>query len=400
MRAFTLLALLPAVAVASPFLKTRNGGLPFEKDGVSNANCERKDYNIQSDANRTQFDLAKLLPQTNQSRFTELFVQYVTNMTGFTSEYIIGQKEASHTFRISGVLCTPKRNADSSRAIQLLVHGIGFDGSYWNYQGDGVPEEDYSYVYQAAEQGISTFRYDRLGTGASQRPKDGYNVVQGATEVGILTSIARMLKDTTKIGGQKWDKTLLIGHSYGSAQSQALSHMTPDAVDGIILTGFTNNATGVPFYLTSTVYTQASMVFPDRFANIPEDWLVTATPFSSQINFNYPPTVTKASTKLQRATEQPVTQGSLFTIGTLAATADQFTGPVQVLTGLQDFIFTFDQPFVDGKSLAQITADQLYPKSSNATAFTPDLTGHAINVHTTAKAIYKEMLSFAKANKL
>lgn len=398
MRLFALLALLPALTTASHVLNARNP--PSETDSVSNANCQRKDYYVQSIANRTQFDLAKLLPQTNQSRITELFVQYVTNTTGFMSEYITGMKEETETFRISGILCRPKRNADSSRAIQLLVHGIGFDSFYWNFQGDGVAEQDYSYAYQAAAQGITTFRYDRLGTGFSQRPSDGYNTVQAATEVGILQSFAKMLKQTNKVGGQRWNKVLLIGHSYGSAQSQALSFLSPDLVDGLILTGFSTSMMGLPFYLLSTVYTMARMVFPQRFGNIPEDWLVTATPFSGQINFNYPPTVTPSANTLNRNTEQPVTQGSLFTIGTVGGVADGFTGPVQVLTGQQDFIFTFNNPFVNGTSLAQQAATMLYPNSRNATAYTPGVTGHGINFHTTAKGSYREMLSFARANNL
>lgn len=151
-----------------------------------------------------------------------------------------------------------------------------------------------------------------------------------------MQTFAQMLKNTNKIGGQKWDKTLLIGHSYGSAQSQALTSMDPSAVDGVILTGFTSNTTGTPFYLLSTVYTQANMVFPDRFEDIPEDWLVTATPYSAQQNFLHPSHVTSAAVTYNRAIEQPVTQGGLFTIGGLAAPAPQFKGPVLVLTGQKE----------------------------------------------------------------
>ncbi|UZJ52421.1 hypothetical protein CBS101457_001741 [Exobasidium rhododendri] len=399
MKVFAALAvLLPAAVLAGP-LNARSTPAN-EVDGVSNANCERKDYYVESVANRTQFNFETLLPQTNQSRYSELSVEFITNMSAFTSDYITGKAEKTHTFRISGVLCTPKENADSSRAIQLLLHGIGFDSFYWNYQGDGVPAEDYSYVYAAAAKGISTFRYDRIGTGASQMPQDGYNVIQGATEVGILKSVANMLKNTTKIGGKKWEKTLLIGHSYGSAQSQSLSQESPELIDGIILTGFSANSTGAPFYILSAIYTQASTVFPDRFGSVPQNYLVTGTPYSGQINFNYPATVIPASVKLQRSTEQPVTQGPLFTIGSLGAPAPGFTGPVQVLTGENDFIFFFDNPYENGVSLGQTAATTLYPNSKNATSFTPGRTGHAINVHTTAKKVYAEMLSFAKANNL
>lgn len=45
--------------------------------------------------------------------------------------------------------------------------------SYWDFS---VPE-DYSYVRAAADQGFTTFRYDRLGTGLSQKPVDAYKCV-------------------------------------------------------------------------------------------------------------------------------------------------------------------------------------------------------------------------------
>jgi pimeloyl-ACP methyl ester carboxylesterase len=402
MRVFfaAILSLLPALALATPSMLNTRGDLPDETCQTSNANCKRHTYTVTSKANRTVFNKEALYPQTNQSRITELFVEFVTNSTKFTSDYITGYKEVTQDFQISGILCTPKKNADSSRAIQLLVHGIGFDSSYWNYQGAGVPESHYSYVYQAAEQGITTFRYDRIGTGDSERPSDGVNQVQAATEVGVLMSMANKLKNTTEIGGKKWEKVLLIGHSYGSVQSQAVTHMNPAAVDGVILTGYSASTVGVPFYLTSTVYTMAKMVFPDRFGGIPSEWLVTGTPYSAQQNFLYPATVIPASVTLNRETEQPVTQGSLFTIGSVDAPAPGFTGPVQVVTGQEDFIFFFDQPYMNGVSLAQSAATTLYPNSKNATSYTPGKTGHGINVHTTALSIYKEMLSFAKTNGL
>ena len=62
---------------------------------------------------------------------------------------------------------------------------------YWDFAATG---EDYSYVSAAAQAGHTTFRYDRLGTGLSEKPADAYNIVQGATDVAILTEIAAMLK--------------------------------------------------------------------------------------------------------------------------------------------------------------------------------------------------------------
>ncbi|KDN52480.1 hypothetical protein K437DRAFT_220589, partial [Tilletiaria anomala UBC 951] len=277
------------------------------------------------------------------------------------------------------------------------LHLQGFDASYWNIQGPGVPEDQYSYVYAAAEQGISTFRYDRLGTGDSEKPIDGVNVVQGQTEVGILLSFLNSIKNSDVIGGQKWNKTLLVGHSYGSAQSNAASLSRPDLIDGLILTGFTTFQEGLGYYVLSANYEQASLIFPERLANATSNYLVTATPYSAQINFNVPAYVTNDAVALVRSTEQPVTQGAFFTLGSLVGPSN-FTGPVQVLTSDNDFVFTFRSS--NATNIVAETATSLYPQSKNATFYVPKGPGHGLNYHVQAPQIYQEMLSFASANDL
>lgn len=171
---------------------------------VSNAMCTSTYYQVPVQTNITNFAVNVLLPTKNQSRITQIFVQAALD-TSSLSAAVLGTKGLLETFRIYGTFCQPTthhRNT-SAHALQILVHGIGFDSSYWDFKGAGVPEEDYSYVYQAANLGISTFRFDRLGTGLSERPDDGINVVQAATEVAILTHFAQLAKSTKQIGGQK-----------------------------------------------------------------------------------------------------------------------------------------------------------------------------------------------------
>lgn len=120
--------------------------------------------------------------------------------------------------------------------------------------------ENYSYVRAAADAGFTTFRYDRLGTGLSEKPQDAYkyatscfilrhvlqlklllsSVVQAATDLAILTEIAQMLRGG-QIGGQAYSNILGVGHSYGSTQLQALTATAPTAVDSVILQGFSTN---------------------------------------------------------------------------------------------------------------------------------------------------------------
>ena len=90
----------------------------------------------------------------------------------FTETYQGGFQPVFNTFSLSGTLCTPKTGGVNSSYIQLLVHGVGFDSSYWDFSPDG--SDDYSYVSAAAGAGYTTFRYDRLGTGLSDHPQDAY----------------------------------------------------------------------------------------------------------------------------------------------------------------------------------------------------------------------------------
>lgn len=95
-------------------------------------------------------------------------------MSNFTEMYESpAEQNATNTYSLSGTLCTPKSGAKNSSHVQYLIHGVGFDSSYWDFAA--APE--YSYVRAAADAGYTTFRFDRLGTGLSQKPSDAYKYV-------------------------------------------------------------------------------------------------------------------------------------------------------------------------------------------------------------------------------
>jgi hypothetical protein len=213
-------------AVASP-LQARNNGGPKGYPicgydctskaaiGPDNAECSRETYQISVSPDISLF--TNVESNANETVLTALLFEFVTSLpsySNFTETYLNGgvKKSISKTFNISGTLCKPyDLEGKSDSAIQLLVHGIGFDSSYWNFQGEGV-DPSYAYVRQAAEQGYTTFRYDRLGTGLSEHPGDAYNVVQGATDLAILEKIASGLRDGS-LTGKAYRKIAGVGHS-------------------------------------------------------------------------------------------------------------------------------------------------------------------------------------------
>lgn len=76
------------------------------------------------------------------------------------------------------------------------------------------------------------------------------------------------------------------------------------------------------------------MVAPDRFSssNFSNGYLITATPYTNQLNFAFWPYYTTEAINLARATEQPVTQGVLFTFGSFPGPAKAYNGSVHVVS--------------------------------------------------------------------
>lgn len=66
---------------------------------------------------------------------------------------------------ISGTLCLPTA-ALGTQKIDVLVHGITYDRTYW----DSPFSSSYSYVDRTLQQGRATFALDRIGSGKSSRP--------------------------------------------------------------------------------------------------------------------------------------------------------------------------------------------------------------------------------------
>ena len=104
-------------------------------------------------------------------------------MSNFTEMHENSQKQdVTNTYSLSGTLCAPKNGAKNPTHVQYLIHGVGFDSSYWDFAA--APE--YSYVRAAAEAGYTTFRYDRLGTGLSEKPADAYKCVSPFTLASLV----------------------------------------------------------------------------------------------------------------------------------------------------------------------------------------------------------------------
>lgn len=93
-----------------------------------------------------------------------------------------------------------------------------------------------------------------------------------------------------------------------------------------------------------------------------------------QLNFVWSPSVTPAAAERVRATEQPVTQGVLFTAGSLIGPAPEYRGSVLVVTPDRDWPVCGLNCFTGApqgfESIPEAVV-QLYPAAKSFAAYVP-----------------------------
>ncbi|KAF7977400.1 hypothetical protein HWV62_4029 [Athelia sp. TMB] len=382
-------------------------GYNTSRVGPSNANCERQTYHISTSANNTAF-VSALSKSTNETVREQSFVDFIMSQmslsSNFSEAYLASPatKLVAGTYSISGTLCTPKSGAHNASQVQMLIHGVAWDSSYWDFVvGDN---DTYSYVRASADAGISTFAFDRLGNGLSEKPADPFGVLQAPTELAIVQELGRMLRNGS-IGskGQKFDQVVGVGHSYGAILVQAVTATAPDLFDAVILQGFSANGTALPISLAGLAFTTATTVFPDRFSptELPEGYMASSNPYAYQFAFFHYPGFTADVAARVFETSQPLAAGVMYTFGSLIQPAPNFTGPVHVVTGAKDLIFCLSNCYAvpsgsDAASMLDLIQPELYPNVPTGmfSTYIPADTGHLVNQQVSAPETYANMLNF------
>lgn len=163
---------------------------------------------------------------------------------------------------------------------------------------------------------------------------------------------------------QTFSKIVHVGHSFGSAQTFALTAMNPGISDGIVLTGFSANSSFMPYFATGADFVMANLNQPLRFGSkqsamslntffqnyglsdyfapvdfttlqpldYPNGYLVNSNVNSNQFLFLTPPYFDPGIAYFGEMFKQPVTVGELLTSGS-APKMNMFTGPALVITG-------------------------------------------------------------------
>lgn len=279
--------LIAAGAFATPSYKPT-----FNKDGFDGASvasstgggavCITGNVQVTTFTNSNVY--LRIPEPANQTVVTEGVVQYLqVNNTGLAVVVNGGPSTVTGTYKINAKLCFPNgwSPSKSSKTIQFLIHGFGFDKSYWDFA------KGYSFVDIAAAAGYPTFSYDRLGVGLSDHP-DPIQVVQTPLQIEIAHTLIQSLRDG-KFAGQKFDRVVGVGHAFGSIQVVGVTDIYPKDFDAVVLTGFTLRYNDISLAVAGLGSAIASQNQPSRFASLSNGYLVTDTLISNQfVNARFP----------------------------------------------------------------------------------------------------------------
>jgi len=289
---------------------------------------------------------------------------------------------------ISATYCTPQTWAAGPHEVDVLTPGATYNRTYWDWP---VDPSTYSYVDMTLAAGRATFDYDRVGTGASSRPRSTDLTI--VAEAFVLHQIVGWLR-----ASQGYTEVNLIGHSLGSVISIQEAGEFQD-VSRVVVTGLLH-APGIGAGFASTL---ASLLYPaaldPQFAGAGLDpGYLTTMPGTRDAAF-YSSSADPAVIAYDEAHKDVVPATDLATLATTWAlppwlnVSDDITAPVLVVIGAQDAIFCADPPVLDCSDPAAVLATER-PYYASAPSLNVDVvpaTGHDIALHPSAGESFAEI---------
>lgn len=151
-------------------------------------------------------------------------------------------------------------------------------------------------------------------------------------EIAALSELTQQARNARVRGlRHKFDKIVHVGHSFGSIMTYGLSSMYPNATDAIVLTGFSQVPSFMPYFALGADFApvRENAALAHKYADgyvAPKDSIGTHITFFAPNHFD--PKILKFATK----SGQPAALGELLTIGDVPET-NSFPGPVLIITG-------------------------------------------------------------------
>jgi len=295
--------------------------------------------------------------------------------------------KAGSASAVHGVLCVPPRTAPDT--VHILIHGGTYNGSYWDFAHEPAT---YSYARQADR--FAALTYDRLGYGRSSRPPS--NEITGTAQADVLHQVVQGLR-AGAIGGLRFSKVVLIGHSLGSGIA-LMEAATYGDVDGVVLTGITHHIS--PDSMQDTYFNHLYPASDDpKFARQGYDrGFLTTRPGSRRLFYD-PSHTDPAVVAADEAGKDVVSSSEIFDIVSLAffsPMSRRILAPVLMVVGADDFLFCRSAGSSDCSSSAALTAQEMpyFSPEAHFQAVVIRGVGHDVTLHNVAPQVRALVLSW------
>ena len=355
--------------------------------------CTNQTVSVQISARNGVFSVSA--PQSNIDA-TNFILNGVRQGSNATAMVLQDYATVSGTYNLATTYCGPD-SGQVPGVVQLLSHGIGFDRSYWDLPFNGY---NYSYSSVAVDQyGYSTFSWDRLGIGMSDHP-DPIAEVQSPLEEAALVALTKMLQAGSISGVPQFEKVVHVGHSFGSELSYGLSRDYPTLSSGVILTGFSQNTSFLPYFqLGGNFIAVQNSPLASQYQ---PGYLAAGDESAVHTNFFAPMDFDPAILDYAFANGQPVSVGELLTIGGQAMGVNVAAVPFLIVTGERDLPYCGGDCLNTGGTLPNIpsSSQQYIPNASPFQVFIVPGAGHGLNLQYTHPTTYSTINSFLASNGL
>ncbi|MEV0388001.1 alpha/beta fold hydrolase [Nonomuraea sp. NPDC050643] len=282
--------------------------------------------------------------------------------------------------RVAGTLCLPRGRAAT---VQLLIPGGFYGQAYWQMRGD---RRRPSYVETMTMAGYATLAIDRLGTGASTHPPST-RFTQDTHQIVVRRLIDRLR--TGRIGGHRFAKVVLVGHSLGSTLARTIAAAHPAEVDGVILTGESSAPDQSAFEKMGAQIHRAAD--DPRFAGqgLDDGYLTTRPGMRATWFYHRPNTAPHAIAADEAAkTTDVFPPGDSYTPPSINKNIQV---PVLIVNGEHDRLLL---PARSSAALRAQEAPFYGPRAKLEAMVVPD-TGHVLNLHRTASTWFSKVRDWA-----
>lgn len=317
---------------------------------------------------------------------------------------------ANSKYKVHVRVCVPTGRR-YPRAVQVLVHGITYDSSYWNLPDPRrTGGEKYSWEAAATKAGYATVAVDRIGSGASSRPPS-LRVDMGAN-VRAIEDVVRALRSghiavprlrSKGVKPHAFRRIVLVGHSGGSVVSSVVASRYR-SVDALIMTGASHHLRQINTALSvGTSLTPAAL--DPRFAKetIPDLGYLTLIPGRYR-SLYYAPSTDFDAKMPKRDERDPgtVTISEIAGLQFWLRTRLDVRVPTLFVVGSLDSIFCSQTQFDGGapcSNAASLTRSEqawMGPRVPSLSSIIVPGAGHALNAMRTAPTTFERSLDWLR----